>query len=473
MGRKRKVSVFVMAACGILLGITGSASADDTGLNMKNIDFTGYGAYQDNDIVKGALGTWGLSHYWSHEVLLSVGFDARLSSNFSLCAAVEGEMWNPYPNAEAGPSAEAVEQQYSFWIREAEGTYWLGEKGNPWFSVTAGYFPYKYDPEVRNLGEYLFRSYTYPGLIFNNFDFPAARVLGAKASLQGAIAPDIVVKNDLLLTEEDATWPFGDFSVTDVADINFWKVIDFGAGVDFANYISVNSGITTPQASYNELLVDSAGVGVPAAPTITSYTDNTGHIHYDTTYSYYTFKAIKPMGRITLDPKPLLGDFGSLLSPEDLKIYGEICVIGTQNQSYWYESVTQRTPRMAGIYLPTFKLLDMLNFECEYYPFPYSTSNSLLINPQPDNNQNNVVVPVPAWSSSNGVYGANPGYPINDAAWRWSIYAKETILPGVALTVQCARDRERLNVCSGYQNNPEVLVLPGEWAWSAKISANL
>ena len=49
--------------------------------------------------------------------------------------------------------------------------------------LAVGYFPYKYNPEARNLGEYLFRSGTYPVYLTNDYDFPLARVAGLRYGL--------------------------------------------------------------------------------------------------------------------------------------------------------------------------------------------------------------------------------------------------------------------------------------------------
>ena len=260
MGIKRNVPIFVMAVCGMVLGFAGSAIADDTGLGLKNVQVTGFGSYEFGQIEKGEAGSELFDHYWNHQVYAGIGFIASLSDRMNLCGGIEGKMWNAFPGLSStqGQDRTWTEQHFSVWVTEASGTYSFGDTTDKLSAkVTAGYFPYKYNPESRNLGEYMFRSFTYPGLIFNTFDFAAADVLGAKATIKLNL-DKIQISNDFMLLEQDATWPFGDFSLAYVGDCNFAKIIDFGAGVHFANYISVNSFNTTPACS-DDAFVDSLG----------------------------------------------------------------------------------------------------------------------------------------------------------------------------------------------------------------------
>src|SRR6185436_3585507 len=64
---------------------------------------------------------------------------------------------------------------YPFWIpfvSEAQLTYktsGMAESGGA--QVTLGYFPYIYNPDVKNLGLYLLRGYVYPGTLISGNDF--------------------------------------------------------------------------------------------------------------------------------------------------------------------------------------------------------------------------------------------------------------------------------------------------------------
>src|SRR5436190_12752674 len=66
----------------------------------------------------------------------------------------------------------------SLYIPMAKGTYLVGEPETPLLKVEAGIFPFKYNPEARNLGEYMFRTGAYPNFIQGDFDFAFARLTG-------------------------------------------------------------------------------------------------------------------------------------------------------------------------------------------------------------------------------------------------------------------------------------------------------
>ena len=419
-----------------------------------NVSTAGYGSYEFGEVVKGDNEGAMVNHYWSHQVYAGLGFIANLNQKTELVAGVEGKMWNPYPSADA-PGRVNIEQQYSLWLTGVYGTYSpSGVTGNSWLDLTVGYFPYKYNPDVRNLGEYMFRTMTYPGLIFNNFDFPAIRLLGFKLHVN--IFDDFFSKfdsklnSDLLITEEDQNWPFGDISISWLGSFNFKKIIDIGAGVDWANYISVNSFNTTPKFI-------SGGGGNEFVTSV----DSLGHRTYDST-QFYTFKAVKPMARLNIDPKPLFGDFGHFFGKEDLKLYGEACIIGLQDYPYYYANISERIPIMFGFNFPTCNIFDVLNIEVEHYSSRLNTSNKNQI--YPAGGSTVFVTPVPE-----GIADSIPGI----LTWKWSVYVKKTLMPRVSIVLQFAHDHYRLNYIDGNPVFAESLSDKGDWRWVAKIVGNL
>ena len=448
MKSKRGIPVFMLVAGSLVLGIGGSAIADDAGLNWKNIQLTGFGSYQFGQIEQGEDEGLAVDHFWSHQINAGLGVIADLSDRMKMVVGVQGKMWNMFPpGGSSGYDRASSEQHFSLWLTEASGTYSFGgTKDKPLLQVTGGYFPYKYNSEVRNLGEFLFRSTTYPGLIFNSFDFPAADLLGVKGSINLC---DGNWKNDFLVLEQAATWPFGDISMAYVGSYNIGKVIEIGAGIDFASLIPVSSDYTTPRLAANAEL------------------NSAGTIVGDTTF--YSFTAIKPMAHVTFDPKPLFGDLGKIFGSEDLKVYSEIALIGTKNYAYnfsgIYDSVFpwERMPLMFGFNIPTCGILDVLNLEFEHYACPFVPS---------DKNQTD-----PGDAEPNAVpLGWNAAFlngDLNAQSWKWSIYLKKTITPRVAFTLQFARDHTRLPYEDGYPTYTENLTVRGDWQWIAEFSANL
>ena len=103
-----------------------------------------------------------------------------------------------------------------------------------------------------------------------------------------------------------------------------------------------------------------------------------------------TFKGIKVMGRASVDFKPMFGLENALGAP-DLKLFGEVAVLGIENQGYYYDDVTTRIPIMLGVNLPTFRMLDFLSFQVEYYKNPGLTASKQLSNKPIRNGASNMI----------------------------------------------------------------------------------
>jgi len=236
----------------------------------------------------------------------------------------------------------------------------LGNSETVGLTVDVGRFEYKYNPESRNLGEYLFRTGTYPAYITTSFDLPLARVTGIKASLK---LWDWL-RQDLLVTTLTDIEPFTDITLTYIADASLLgNALDLGAGVQFANAISTNPSQTSTH--------DFSQNGYYSAPGDTAY---------------YTFRGTKLLGRFMLDPKRFFnGTFvNNILGKEDGKIYVEAAVLGLesypasndygstkQDNLYGYDQLWQKIPVTMGFNVPTFRIFDVLSLEAEWYGCRY------------------------------------------------------------------------------------------------------
>jgi hypothetical protein len=414
--------------------------------SAKSVNFIGYASFAFGQIVKGQweYGNAPYDHYWSHHVYAGVGFNARMSDNFEITTRVEGKMWNAFPSDTKRPW---LLRNYSMWLDQAKMTYGFGGLEKPVFSITAGYFVYKYNPEVRDLGEFLFRSLTYPGFLINYFDFPAARLLGFKFSadlFEGSL------KQDLFLHEECENYPFGNISVGYIASYNIMKVVEIGAGFDLCRLFDINTESTTPGTT-----------NLPQPRPENAYIlgfDSTGAVIQDFN-SYYTFKANKVMGRMTIDPKPLFGSLGEIFGAEDLKLYGEIAVIGLKNHPFYYDDIHKRMPAMFGMNLPAFKFLDHLAVEFEHYALPFSTNMGKVLD-------QGLPLPNDGGSSWNRwKWGSDD--------WKWAVHLKKTVIQGLDFTLQLSRDHFRGYWSDGLPAYCESLVMPGDWSWTAKITGGL
>jgi|WetSurMetagenome_2_1015567.scaffolds.fasta_scaffold10196_3 hypothetical protein len=413
----------------------------------QKVSVGGYSFWQFGQIVKGYDRQQGnISHQWQNNVLIGLTIKAQPNERLNLVLNPEFYLNYAFPQKQGMP--DAVHPFGIAYINEACGKYSFGDAENPFMQASLGMFVFKYNHEARNLGDYLFRTGTYPTFIISNFDFPAARLLGLHLS-SDAIAN---LHADLLLTSEAFLFPLFDFSVTGIASYKLFNAIEIGAGVDFARVLPVMDSLTSPHWR--------AGNG--------GYYNS--YITQDDDTAFYSFKATKVMARTTIDPKPFFGS-PELFGPEDLKLYGEICWVGVEgynakevfdsvnNNSYhaWYNNLNQRTPRMVGFNFPAFRILDVLSGELEYFP-------SVIPNDwySVEYNQS----PMPYLPDGYGSYKESS---YNKGFWRWSVYAKKMIVQGFSVTGEAAFDHMRTTIVNGSTQFYETMTKAGHWHWKAKF----
>jgi len=313
-----------------------------------------------------------------------------------------------------------------FILKEAQGIYSFGEPGNSYLEIEAGYFPFKYNPESSNLGEYLFRSGAYPGYVITDFDFAQARLMGFNVS-------SILFENlhlNLLLTSEYREPPFFDYSLSGLVSYKFLnKILDFGAGMDFNRLIPIVPSLTTNPAS---IVLDKNG----------------NVVMEDGDTLRYTKIGTKIMGRLTFDPKPLL-PFAYLLAPSDFKVYGEFAILGLKNYGAYYSDISQRIPVMVGFNVPCFKTIDLISLEFEYYG-----QNPAYIANMPS--ASSKVTPDP--------YSGNVR-----SYFKWSVYGMKTLTKGIALKGLIGRDHFRGTDPVGNYDPDDRMNGPYDWHYNLRL----
>jgi hypothetical protein len=216
------------------------------------------------------------------------------------------------------------------------------KSGDNCFFGEFGFFPVKYNPDARNLGEYLFRSGTYYGTINSGFEMADKEKL---TGLHGKFTHNITEKSnlqgDLFFTSDMRDYPVHDFSLSYILGANLANIFQVSAGLMHAHMIPVDRRKTTP--FYDEVLFNKSYRRLNDACT-PDYPD-TG----DTVI--YTFQGTKAMGRLAFDPKQIFGngDGEGFLGKEDLKLYCEAAILGLKNYPIWYENRADRMPVMFGI----------------------------------------------------------------------------------------------------------------------------
>ena len=445
-------------------------------------------------------------HQWFGNPLTRLNLDFKPSEILNVCIGFEGNIFiNTFPpeckSEQASNGGSPLMTPFmGIAIHQAQGIFSFINNGVLSFSISLGYFPYKYNPEVRNLGEFLFRSGTYPFFLVNDFNFPLTRLSGALLAFTCGSEDDIEFSFDQFLRVERNFAPLNDFSISTIAGCRWKKIIDAGVGIDFSHLIPVNGRLTTPKGAAYPSAVDTIKDSV-GAPIL----DGNGYIQYKPrdTAGYYTFKGTKVMARATIDPFGMMrgrddGVVSQLIGKNGGKVYGEVAVIGTENypvnplfkgsnniqqaqtrdidfqiNPWGYTTIAERMPWMVGINIPFWKILDICSFELEKYPAPYPNDFFQALY--------NNALPIPSWSpyyrKDTVSTDPNTGEAIlnplgideySGPRWYWSLYVQKKIGNSLSVYAQVARDHARWEVNLGNEFNyssEEIMSRSSDWAW--------
>jgi hypothetical protein len=434
MQKLSKASIFCVAifiACGISYG--------------ENVTLvpTGFVALREGQVVKGEKES-GFQQaradlVWVQE--MNVGFnvlakfnDLPLTGNLGMEIKVCND--NIVYSGDFGQSRRLNFYPY---LSRADLIYTMGDKENPSLTIDAGYFPFKYNSEVRNLGEYLFRSGTYPQYLITNFDFPMTRLMGLRVS--GSLWES--VKWDVLATTNIEWTAIGDLNLSGLLSWKPLPLFELGLGASWCSILSVNRDNTTPTAQGSVYVSTVEG---------------------DTMRYYYTFAGQKAMARFTLDLLQLFPG-NDLFGKQDLKLYSEAAILGLVNYPVSFDGYTrydtlwQRIPVMVGFNVPTFKVLDFLSVEAEWFGNPYPNNlNSIVFDNQPTTLSSFA-------NEKDSSYLNNHG---DD--FKWSVYGKKTIADHFNVTFQFARDHLRwFRLDYTKQDGKEALRKNNEWYYTVKF----
>jgi len=414
------------------------------------------------DINGGSLSNYKIDHVWTEDAVIWAGFEGIYRKNFKMALELGTKLYFSYPQ-EGTTNRYTKNNRQDVFLEKAYSQYKIGDESSPYFLTQVGYFDFKYNPDVRNLGEYMFRTGTYPIYFDMGFDYPQARLLGLH--LQSNVQS---IKFDALFASATA-YPTMNWSVAllgsyDIAALHFMEI---GAGVDWADLFDVYTGHSFP-------------VRLGGDPTEPHGTLNDAYVDNNGDTAYYTFRGTKVMARISLDPKAFMPS--SIFGVNDLKIYAEADIIGlkdypdsavlvggnSQTDSLGnpvkkqtapsYNVWWQKMPVMIGINIPTFKALDVLSAEFEWFGAKYYNDASGVLNQGSKPLPWNVIID-----------DASQKLPAK-AQLKWSVYAKRSFFGGhFALIGQVGRDHMRLQTAA-YDNEMynELLIEGNDWWWVLK-----
>lgn len=434
-------AAFCLTLCAVLLSFSDSKS--DAGITYGGAGFIQVGGiFQSADTVNQKLNGLGL---YSSGAQLSFRYEAeKLQINAGL-GVVNGN----FIDGKIGGYAPAMISPY---VVDASLTYSLVKRDGAQVFLRAGDFAYNYNPDVKNLGLYLLRGPLYPGVLISGFEnkyvVPVANMLGLQFHHAfGNFEGDLIFKSDADF------YPFFDISPAYVASYRM-GALRLGAGINLYHILPMDDSLTSSRSWF--------------------YVDSTRH-NADTANkldtSYISFKGIKLMADASLDFKPLLGGL-EMLGPEDLKLYGEVALLGLDRDkahNALYGDLQHRMPVMVGFNFPMFKLLDHLSLEVEWYGakfaddlrgFRYTAASHPT--PIPMN-------PLDPYGNPQPDVPSNPP-PFNYKRdnWKWSLHASRVFAGHMKVTGQVADDHFRPGIYKGDSDNSPpgseaVTITPKDW----------
>ena len=344
-------------------------------------------------------------------------------------------------------------------ITEAHGEFDIARSGDDLLlQLKAGVFGYKYNPDAKNLGEYMFRTWTYPNIITTGgLEF----INSAGAQLSGVSALTRIggFQNELMLTIESDRPPVFGLSLTDMIRYRVGGILEVGAGFMLNNFYNPDPRQVTPQKLANSYFTLSDGRQMAAGrydyevqnllldPNVVTVTDT----------GYYTFEGHKVMVRAAIDLGSALAVPG--VEENQFKIYGEAIVLGLKDYPTYYEKLEDRIVYMGGMNIPTFGLLDMLSVEVEYAPNPFENSTE---GPLSDGSATPYVGD--AWNSYR---------PFRDDDVKWSVYARKDVMPGFAVYAQVANDHIRMLDVYSTPDFREFMPEKENFYWAFKLAYSL
>jgi hypothetical protein len=430
----RGISLAAAIACpavaadstGVVFGATGWVEHNVIGnSSLGGGDYTGKGVFSTGAQIEATRKV-------SDKLVVKAG--VGLASDNSLILANSGYGTNSYAVPTLNPYVYEADFAYTFLE---------GERGG--LKLRGGIFPYSYSSDVKNLGLYLMRGPVHPGIVISGHERqgvmpvanlaarPAANVMGLQLNHRlGAYEGDAIVSSELQY------YPFFDLSFVYVGSYRPHPGIRLGAGVNFYHLVAVDSKLSDEPAYRH---IDGS----------------------DTTDIYY--HGTKLMANASFDPKEFFGrGLVGVLGAEDLKLYGEVAVIGLETSSGYesiYGTLAKRIPVMVGFNVPAFGYLDHVSVEVEYYGSrnadDLSNFNKGEYSPLPRN-----------WSPT-----TPQDFRRDD--WKWSVNAARTFHEHVTLTAQIANDHYRPGIYRGYTDSnlplrQTLTVTPKDWYSSLKVA---
>ena len=452
----------------------------------SKINFKGAQAfYEFGSIVKGVeLATDTLNNVWNQRFGGTFDLQASRGEQLDLYLGAGSIFWHAVPVI-ATQSASKVFYSDAI-LTKAFLQYHNGDKENITLTGKFGFIPVKYS-NSKNLGEYLFRTGTYPGFLNTGNGYTAVNT--SSAAILGTQWTHKISESfthDFFITSERQSYPLHDFSLSYLAKYK-GEFLNVGLGIQLDRLIPVTPSATTPNKrnntyftylgktytnypEYYRLLALGATKDGNSAEALKWTTAqnlvDSLRLAWETDpaskpkMEKYTFKGIKPVAMLSLDFKSLFG--GDNFHGDELLLYSEAVLMGVQNYPIYYENRMDRLAVMVGLNLPTFGWLESFNIEAERLTSKYVNGYRIA---------REANLPLPDFNYTQ-LDGYDPKDWSNDDI-KWSLFLNRKLIDGVNVQAQIANDHLRGRRYTRVVTENPLLINKAHWYYMIKLQASL
>lgn len=442
--------------------------------------------------------------FYLSQIGVNLTQEVTVNRRLELKVGVGGVFFYSFPINRGNANSQGT--KFGPGVSQAQAQYAFGDPEHPAALLRIGYFPYKYNPDARNLGEYLFRSMPYPTFVFTGgwsiTDNALVRAQGLQLSIrqfQGAL------RHDFLITSERDFRPQGDFTPAYLVEADAGP-FRFGAGAALFHFLPIQAERTrsrnmaelsvlrfddfpafTATTNYTDAKPDPYGpVSHPGGPIEMTVNDLANLVregdaannpearavfHADPARNEAILQRVRdslPRDTVTFDMRGvklmMRASFSiqelvpmEFLGPGALKVYAEAALLGIRNQPGFFENRSERIPVMMGIHLPTFRLLDALNLELEWFPSSLPDNFDQLF----DNNY-------PTYNNYSLLFHSSRRNRQDD--WKWSVYASKSVATGFSVRAQAANDHFRTINQFNLFTGQSIMREPSNWYYLVTLN---
>jgi hypothetical protein len=428
-------TLIVLVWVGLLIGSPTQAISEN---EKPKVEFSGFGFLMFGQLAAGYIDDNNTnpqtSHLWQNFAEIDLIATSNLSSWCTTKIGFKTSTNFPFGACRNCAKPQGFKLEYASAIVKAEGIFnW--DLNFMDLSVESGIFQYNFNPDIKILGNYLYRSTAYPLYLENKLDYPYTDMMGARVEMAFL---DKKFKTEVILNTKYDHPPWYDWNLGITASYNLGNIIQFGAGICFDHIFSVNELET--EANHLEINIRE----------IDSISNDT---------SYFDYRSTKIDVRLTFDPKKILGD-NTIFGKEDGKIYAELGIIGLEDYKYFDTDpepiLNHRMPFMIGFNILCFKVLDVLSAEIEIFNSPWPNK----------------------WAGNDN-FGSRPKLVYDstllknyqqDDNFKWGFYLKKRI-SNCQISAFAANDHY-IYLTLDQENRPsfeQSLRKPGNWHWYIKM----